>query len=132
MGIDVSHLKSLREDTGESIFFARELEHILTRQHEVVYPELRARMFIPVSGEAGPGAESITYYQFDKVGMAKLISDYAADLPRADVFGNKFTSNIESLAISFGYSLQEVRSAAMAGRTTRFRGSPNTCSRTLR
>lgn len=117
MPIDVSHLKTLREDTGESAFFARELEAILARQHEVMYPELRARRFVPVSNEAGPGAESITYYQFDKVGMAKLISDYSAELPRADVFGNKFTSSVESLGNSFGYTLQEVRAAAMAGRS---------------
>jgi hypothetical protein len=108
--------KFLNLDAGESIFFARELEHILTRQHDVQYPELRARLFIPVNNEAGPGAESITYYQFDKVGIAKIISDYADDLPMADVFGSKFTSPVESLGISFGYSIQEVRSASHAGR----------------
>jgi hypothetical protein len=107
----------LNLDAGESIFFSRELEHILTRQHDIQYPELRVRMFVPVNNEAGPGAESITYYQFDKVGIAKIISDYSADLPRADVFGQKFTSPVESLGISFGYSVQEVRSAAMAQRS---------------
>jgi len=104
-------------DAGESIFFARELEHILARQHDIQYPELRARLFIPVNSEAGPGAESITYYQFDKVGIAKIIADYAQDLPRADVFGQKFTSPVESLGISFGYSVQEIRSSAMANRS---------------
>lgn len=104
-------------DAGESVFFARELEHILTRQFDIQYPELRARMFIPVNNEAGPGAESITYYQFDKVGVAKIISSYSKDLPRADVFGVKFTSPVESLGISFGYNVQEVRAAAMAQRS---------------
>jgi len=69
-----------------------------------------------VNNEAGPGAEAITYYQFDKVGMAKIVSDYASDLPRADVFGTKYTSPVESLGISFGYSMQEIRAAAMANR----------------
>jgi hypothetical protein len=45
--------------------------------------------------------------------MAKIISDYADDLPRADVFGNEFTSPIKSLGVSFGYSSQEVRAASM-------------------
>jgi len=106
----------LNLDAGESLFFNRELEYVLTRAQEVTYPELRARLFIPVSNEAGPGAESITYYQFDKVGMAKIIADYASDLPRADVKGQKFTSPVESLGISFGYSMQEVRAAALAQR----------------
>jgi len=109
--------KFMNLDEGQSIFFARELEAVLSRQFDVLYPELRSRMFLPVSNEAGPGAESITYYQFDKVGMAKLVSDYADDLPRADAFGNKFTSPVESLGISFGYSLQEVRASAMANRS---------------
>ena len=85
--------------------------------HDVEYPELRSRMFLPVNGEAGPGAESITYYQFDKFGMAKLISDYASDIPKADVKGDKFTSPIESIAIAFGYSLQEVRASLRANRS---------------
>lgn len=109
--------KFLNLDAGESLFFARELEHILTRQHDIQYAELRIRLFVPVNNEAGPGADAITYYQFDKVGMARVIADYAADLPRADVFGQKFTSPVESLGISFGYSIQEVRSAAMAQRS---------------
>ena len=103
-------------DAGESVFFARELEFVLAAQHNIIYPELRARQFIPVNNEAGPGAEAITYYQFDKVGMAKIVSDYASDLPRADVFGTKYTSPVESLGISFGYSMQEIRAAAMANR----------------
>jgi hypothetical protein len=104
-------------DANESIFFNQELEKVLARMFEVDYPELRARRFLPVSGEAGPAAETITYYQFDKVGMAKLISDYATDLPTADVFGQKFSSPVESLGIKFIYSLQEVRASAMAGRS---------------
>ena len=116
MGLDVSHLRLL-QDAGESAFFARELEHILTRAHEVQYPELRARLFIPVNNEAGPGAESITYNQFDKVGAAKLVTDYADDIPMADVYGKKFTSPVESIAIGFGYSLQEVRASAMVNRS---------------
>lgn len=107
----------LNLDAGESIFFARELEHILTRMHDIQYPELRIRLFVPTNNEAGPGAESITYYQFDKFGMAKIISDYATDIPMADVKGEKFTSPVESIAIGFGYSLQEVRASAMAQRS---------------
>jgi hypothetical protein len=109
--------KFLNLDEGQSIFFARELEHVLSRTHDIVYPSFKARLFIPVNSEAGPGADSITYYQFDKVGMAKIIADYASDLPRANAFGEKFTSPVESIGISFGYSLQEVRSSAMANRS---------------
>lgn len=106
----------LNLDDGQSLFFSQELEHVLSRIHNVEYPELKARMFIPVNGEAGGGSDSFSYYQFSSTGIAKLISDYADDLPRADAMGQKFTAPIEPLGISFGYSLGEVRAAAKVGR----------------
>lgn len=104
-------------DDGESIFFARELEHIKTQLFDIIYPELKARLFIPVDNSAGPGAESITYHQFDKIGMAKIIADYSDDLPAADAVGKKFTSPVESIGNSFKYSRQEVEASAMVGRS---------------
>ena len=103
-------------DANESAFFARELEAIKARTYDVMYPEYKAIKHIPVSGDAGPGAESITYQQFDQVGIMKIIANYADDLPRSDVFGKEFTAKVKSLGGSFGYNVQEVRAGAMAGR----------------
>lgn len=107
---------TLLKDANESIFFARELEHIKAKTYDVKYPELKARTLFPVSSEAGSGAETITYEQYDSVGLAKIIASYADDLPRADVKGKQFTSIVKSLASSFGYSVQEIRAAQMAGK----------------
>lgn len=103
-------------DANESAFFARELETIKAKTYDIKYPALKATSLIPVSGDAGTGAESITYQQFDQVGIMKIISNYADDLPRSDVFGVEFTSKVKSLGGSYGYNVQEVRNAAMAGR----------------
>jgi hypothetical protein len=103
-------------DAAENAFFGRELEHVKAGLYDVQYPELRARRFIPVSNEASPGAETIAYYSYDSVGMAKLIKAYADDLPRADVKGTRYTSPVESIGNSYGYNIQEVRAAALAGR----------------
>jgi hypothetical protein len=103
-------------DANESIFFARELEMIKSRSYDILYPELKATRLIPVSTEAGSGAESITYQQYDSVGVMKIIADYADDLPRADVKGKEFTSVVRSLGGSYGYSVQEIRAAQMAGK----------------
>lgn len=46
----------------------------------------------------------------------KVISNYASDLPRSDVYGKEFTARVKSLGGAYGYNLQEVRSAAMAGK----------------
>lgn len=103
-------------DADESIFFSRELEHIKSKSYDIEYPELKARSLIPVSGDAGPGAESITYEQYDQVGTAKLLASYADDLPRADVKGKEFTSPVRGAGNSYGYSIQEIRAAKMAGK----------------
>lgn len=109
-------IQSVNLDANETMFFARELEFIKAKTYDVQYPELKATTLIPVSNEAGPGAESITYQQFDQLGIAKIIANYADDLPRADVKGREFTSPIRSVGASYGYSVQEIRAAQFAGR----------------
>lgn len=101
-------------DSAAGVFFARQLEHVKTETYDVEYPELMARKLIPVSSDAGPGATSITYRQFDRTGAFELISDYANNLKRADVLGQEFTSPVKSIGGAYGYSLQEIRSAQMA------------------
>ncbi len=109
-------IKSLNLDANQTAFFSRELEYIKARTYDVEYPELKAMQLIPVSSEAGPGAESITYQQFDQMGLAQIIANYAQDLPRADIKGKEFTTPVRSLGTSYGYSLQEIRAAQFAGK----------------
>jgi len=109
-------IRSVNLDAGESIFFARELEFIKSKSYDIKYGELKARMILPVSYEAGPGAESITYRQYDQLGVAKFIANYANDLPRADIKGREYTSPVRSEATSYGYTLQEVRAAKLTGK----------------
>jgi hypothetical protein len=106
----------LHLDAAETAFFNRELESIKSKTYDVKYPELKARRLFPVSFEAGPGAESIVYQQYDQVGMAKIIASYADDLPRADIVGREFTARIKSLGASYGYNVQEIRNARQAGK----------------
>jgi len=103
-------------DAGEKVFFDRELESVKSKTYDVKYPEFKAKRYIPVSTEAGPGAETITYQQYDHVGMFKIISSYADDLPRSDVKGKEFTSPVRPIAGSYGYSIQAIRAAMMAGK----------------
>lgn len=107
-------LKNLDED--QSAYFLRELEHTKAKAYDVKKRELKYRQFIPVSNEADPADESINYVQYDSVGMAKLISNYADDLPRADVVGKEFPVKVHGIGSSFGYSRQEIRRSAKTGR----------------
>ncbi len=100
-----------------SVFFARELDHIKAQSYDVEYPELTALSLFPISSEADSGAETITYYTYDKAGLAKVIDNYSTDLPRADVNGKPSFAQIKSLGDSYGYSAQEMRASRLAGKS---------------
>jgi len=107
--------RGIRLDAGETAAFARQLEYIYARTFDVRYAELKARRYIPVDNSVDPGAEFYTYRQWDQFGMAKLIANYADDLPRVDVLAKEYPAPIHSLGSSYGYSIQDLRRAAMAG-----------------
>lgn len=113
MGKEV--IRSQNLDAGETVFFARQLEFIKAKSYDVIYPEFMALSLIPISFEAGSGAETITYRQYDEVGMAKISANYADDLPRSDVKGLEFTAKVRSIVTSYGYSIQDIRRGVMSG-----------------
>jgi hypothetical protein len=102
-------------DADGAVFFQRELEFIKARSYDVQYAELKARMIFPVSNEAGPGINSITYRTYDQVGAAKIIQAYADDLPRADVAGKETSIPVRSIGISYGYSIDEIQASQLTG-----------------
>lgn len=103
-------------DANESAFFQRELEFVKSNTYDVKYPELKARRLFPLNPEADPGATKITYQQYDQTGMAKIIANYADDLPRADVKGKEFSSPVKELGAAYGYTIKEIRSSTMVGK----------------
>lgn len=102
-------------DPNAGMFMERQLEQIEASVYEFKQRELVYRELIPVSNRDNPGAETITYVMYGKVGMAKVIADYSKDLPRADVYGESTSLPVKSLGVSVGFSRQEIRAAMMAG-----------------
>lgn len=102
-------------DANESVFFTRQLEHIKSKTYDVKYKTLKAPMLIPVATDAPAGADTITYRSFSKIGVAKIISDYAHDFPRVDTVGTEVTVKVRSLGDSYGFSIKEIRRSQMAG-----------------
>ena len=108
-----------RFDSAEdaSMFFARELDHVKSQSYDVEYPEFTALNLFPITSDADPAAETVTYYTYDKQGLAKIIDNYSNDLPRADVIGKPSTARVESIGDSYGYSAQEMRASRLAGKS---------------
>jgi hypothetical protein len=103
-------------DAADSAFFARELEQIKARVWERQYPPYSAWDLFPLSTEIDPGAETIVWQEMDRVGVAKVISAYATDLPRVDVYGTENVSQIRTVGDSYGFSNQDIRAARLAGK----------------
>ncbi|RKI90440.1 DUF2184 domain-containing protein [Parablautia intestinalis] len=100
-----------------SVFFARELDYVKAQTYDIVHPEMTALSLFPVSNEVPEGAESFTYYSYDRTGLATIINNYATDLPRADVKGKPVTGYVKSIGDSYGYSVQELRASKMTGKS---------------
>jgi hypothetical protein len=100
------------DDAG--LFLDRQLEYIRPQVFEVQYADIKYPTVLPVTAEAGPGAQTFTYRIMDSTGEFRLIADAADDLPRADISQTEKSINIRSFGGSFGYTVQELRAAQMA------------------
>lgn len=108
-------LAGLNLDANETAMLDRQLKHVESEIYTVQYPELRHRRYIPQDTSVPAGAESIIYRQYDRVQNAKLVSDYADDLPFADVIAREFPIPIKTVGSAFQYSLRDLEHAAFSG-----------------
>ena len=104
-----------RFDAATTAFFLRDLTEVMGRTFDVKYPDLKARQILPVFTGVDPGAEGYVWRQYDRVGAAKVIDSYGADLPESEVIANEFQSRCLSIGASYSYSIQDLRRARMAG-----------------
>ena len=103
-------------DSAETMFFQRELEQVKAKSYNVFKVPLKAFELIPVDSTTAPGARAVIYEQYESTGIAKIISNYADDLPTADVKGKEFHSTIKSIGNSYVYSKDDIRAAQFAGK----------------
>lgn len=106
-------IAAVREDVG--IFTARELDFVKKQVYEKKYPEMKGLLLVPMSHDAPEWAETVTYKYFDEVGMAKVIANYADDLPRADVSAKERTVRVRTIGNSYGYNIRELAVSVATG-----------------
>ena len=105
-----------RLDSAQNIFYARELEYILTELVEYDYAKITHRDFFPIDSSAGAAADSIVMRQITRTGMAKIIADYSDEIPTVNAYTEESIGRIRSIAIGAQWSLQEIRAAASTGK----------------
>lgn len=94
-------------------YLERELEWYDPKIYEVKYPTLMSRMIIPIRSGIGDPLE-IRYSMVNKYATAKLITDYADDLPTVDVSIDSTTVKVQLLGNKAIWSIPELRTAQMA------------------
>lgn len=104
-----------RLDANEGGLFGVQLEYLISRQRDIKYAEYKWRLFVPVTKDAPAGAETWAAYFWDAVGMAKIIANYADDVPLVATFAKKFAYTIETFALGYDWSVLDIERAAMGG-----------------
>jgi hypothetical protein len=97
------------------MILAKQLEELEAKLYRVIYPELMASKFVPSKVGGDKGARTFTYRMLDRVGSAKLITNYATDLPSVGAMMSEHEVKAESLGAKYEWSIQDIRNAAMAG-----------------
>ena len=107
------HSLSFNQDA--SVFLARELDYVKGKVYEKKFPEMMGLVLVPISTDTPEWAETVVTKSFDAVGMAKVISNYADDLPRADVEAKETTVRVKTIGDSYGYNVNELRASQALG-----------------
>ena len=103
---------SIKLDSGESIFFTRELEKIRNKSYDVKFQEPKLLNILPWDTSTPEYVDTITHRSFTRVGMAKMGgTQYATDFPRVDVYGTETSVKVKPIHAAYGYNLDEIKAA---------------------
>jgi hypothetical protein len=101
-----------RFDANETAFLERQLTAVRTKVFEVVYPDLKARSFVPIATDIPASADTYAFPVLDRVGEAKIISKSGKDIPRVDVNVREVTGKVYTIGDAYGWNVYELREAA--------------------
>lgn len=105
----------VRNDAGESMFLARQLESQIPEIKETLYREMKSKSLVPVNTRHPAGAKTITWKSATKYGRAKIVAAYGAtDIPAVSLSMTENTTKVHSVASRATWSKHDVREAAMA------------------
>jgi hypothetical protein len=106
---------SERLDANETAVLTQQLEYMRARTADIERPPFKARTLVPITSEVDPGAETWSYSQWDRAGMAKIVANYADDIPKVATFAKKFVNTVETIALGYGWSWLDLQRTARAG-----------------
>lgn len=111
MGFD-SNFKTAADAAEGMAFLVSQLAYTEAQTYEREYQDVQYRQLVPVTSEAGPGASTVRYQVFDKVGQGKRIEGSSKDIPYSDVSGAAVEIGVVSGGAGYRYSQLELLQAA--------------------
>jgi len=102
-------------DANETALYARQLTQVLALPYKYKYADIVWRNVLPVNREISTGALQHSYMMFQELGNARIVTNFGAEFPRADIVGEETLAKIISIGSSYDYSLQDLRAMAYAG-----------------
>lgn len=97
------------------IWLARNLDYVTSKVYTRLLPAINADRLVPDDTSIPEWIETVTSTMFDSVGMAKVIANYADDLPRVDVRGAEKMVQVKTIGDSYGYNVNELRASRATG-----------------
>ena len=110
-------VSAVNNDAAAGAFLARQLTQVRAKTIDVKHAALESFSFFPTQTEIAKGADTAVQYVYDTVGIAALISDYAKDLPRADVLASESAVKVKDIGAAYGYNKKELANAAFANKS---------------
>jgi len=108
-----------RADSNETSLVAQSLTSVALDALTYDYAELAFRRLAPLQEGLSPGTESYRWDELDWRGMAKIIENYADDLPDVSAYIKSNTGTIKSIGDAFQYTKQDIRRVMEARRQGR-------------
>lgn len=99
-----------RADGADTVFVENALSYIETETYNAEVPPLEGRTYVPFDS-APEGANDITYRQYTRTGMARLISARGEDVPEVGLYVREYSKKFYRLGASYSYTLDELLNA---------------------
>ena len=102
-------------DEANNVLFSRQLETILPDLVAEEIAPTSVRAMFPVNTAFSPNTKTVTWRMLTITGAAKIIADYADDIPLINMFGEEKSTKVQTIAVGTEFSVDELSASAEGG-----------------
>jgi hypothetical protein len=107
-------LKGRADAAGDTLYLARELEHVSAQSFDVLKDPKIGRQLVPFVFDLPDGAETYSFDMYDGIASGGWITNWATVIGQADAFKTRVSIPARSWGSSYHYTVQDLAAASMA------------------